>query len=358
MYGKPATRKFFTEQLLQWHRNDNDRTLPWKEEKDPYKIWLSEIILQQTRAAQGLPYFLRFVKAFPDIHALAAACDEEVFRLWQGLGYYSRCKNLLHTARFIVEKYQGEFPSRYEEILALKGVGNYTAAAIASFAFGQPYAVVDGNVIRVLARFFGIETAWDVPEGRKTFTALAEELLDKKEPAAYNQAIMDHGATVCTPQAPRCDSCPLQSKCFAFRHNLISELPQKAKKLVVKTRNFHYILLLTKDDRIWIRKRTEKDIWQNLFEPLLIEHNTALNVDSLRTQLPQTLSFAAENLRYEGSLRQRLTHQLIETNFFSLPLLSAPREILGGGQWVPLKDLKNFAFPKTLVSFLEKKFYF
>ncbi len=197
---------FFRKALLKWHMEDNNRILPWKQERDPYKIWLSEIILQQTRAAQGLPYYLRFAAEYPTIHDLAAAEDEAVFRLWQGLGYYNRCRNLLHTARYIAGKRNGHFPDDYHEIRQLKGIGSYTAAAIASFAFHQPYAVVDGNVLRVLSRFGGIDTPVDTPEGKKVFQVLAQELLDKEHNAAYNQAIMDFGASVCTPAIPKCVS--------------------------------------------------------------------------------------------------------------------------------------------------------
>ncbi len=210
-----------------WHKEENTRSLPWKNETDPYKIWLSEIILQQTRAEQGLNYYLNFIKNYPTICDLANAIDDDVFRHWQGLGYYNRCKNMLATARFICEQKNGVFPNDYEEILALKGVGAYTAAAIASFAFGLPHAVVDGNVYRVLARYFGIENAIDSTLGKAKFAQIADELLDKKNPAAYNQAIMDLGATVCTPKNPRCEICPLSKNCVALKSDLIYFFPVK-----------------------------------------------------------------------------------------------------------------------------------
>lgn len=352
-------KKYFTEELMRWHHSANTRSLPWKEEKDPYKIWLSEIILQQTRAQQGLPYYLGFTQAYPDVHALAAAADEEAFRLWQGLGYYNRCKNMLATARYISSQLEGRFPETYEGILALKGIGPYTASAIASFAYGLPCAVVDGNVYRVLSRYFGIDTPFDTTEGKKRFSELAQQLL-AKDSAAYNQAIMDLGATVCTPGATaRCGDCPLQKKCVAFRHGMVALLPVKSKRTEVKTRYFHYLLLLA-DGQLWIQKRSAKDIWQNLHEPYLLEATAPLDAAGLvkhpgyrSLPVPKGVSPA-----YEGMLRQRLSHRVIESHFFTLHLRGTIPMPGDNGNWQPLEQLKNLAFPKTLVSFLEKKLYF
>src|SRR5690606_34576849 len=210
-----AKKKSFTDLLMRWHEETNKRVLPWKKENDPYKIWLSEIILQQTRVEQGTPYYHRFVEQYPTILQLAKADDEEVYRLWQGLGYYNRCKNLLYTARYIVTHYEGKFPENYEDILQLKGIGAYTAAAIASFAFGKAHAVVDGNVVRVLARFFGIQDPVDVNQTKKSIEKLANELIPTKQRGVYSQAIMDLGATVCKPQLPQCDNCMLAKDCDA-----------------------------------------------------------------------------------------------------------------------------------------------
>lgn len=204
--------------------------MPWKGEKDPYKIWLSEIILQQTRVEQGLSYYNNFIKTFPDIQQLAKAKDEKIFKLWEGLGYYTRCRNLIASARFVAKEKKGKFPDSYEEIKALKGVGPYTAAAISSFAFNLPHAVVDGNVFRVLARVFGIDKPTDTTEGKKYFTQLAEELLDKKRPGLYNQAIMDFGAMICKPASPLCATCCFKKHCIAFQRDRINELPVKEKK--------------------------------------------------------------------------------------------------------------------------------
>lgn len=350
-------KKYFTRQLNDWHYTDNDRSLPWKEEKDPYKIWLSEIILQQTRAEQGLPYYLKFTETYPTINHLAAANDEDAFRLWQGLGYYNRCKNMLSTARHISQNLDGKFPDTYDDILILQGVGPYTAAAIASFAFGLPYAVADGNVYRVLARYFGIDVPFDTTEGKKLFQSLAQELLNTQKSAAHNQAIMDLGATICTPQIPKCNNCPLQKRCIAFNQGLIADLPVRSKKQAVRNRYFHY-LLLTCEDKIWIRKRDGKDIWQNLFEPYLIEAEQKLDAAQLTSQTRFKMLNIKKKPVFEGHLMQRLTHQLIETHFFSLHLSKVEMPQLADGNWVSINTLKNYAFPKTVLSFLEKKFYF
>lgn len=354
----PANRKYFTEELMRWHSTANTRSLPWKEEKDPYKIWVSEIILQQTRALQGLPYYLKFTEAYPSVHAMAATKDEDAFRLWQGLGYYNRCKNMLATARHISGDLKGKFPDTYEDILTLKGIGPYTAAAIASFAYGLPQAVVDGNVYRVLSRYFGIDTPFDTTGGKKQFAELAQELLDKNNSAAYNQAIMDLGATVCTPGASAdCPNCPLQKKCVAYKQDMVALLPVKSKKTEVKKRFFHY-LLIQAGNKVWIQKRSGKDIWQNLHEPYLVEAEQPLDSSDLKKHpLFKQLGIADLTPEYEGSLSQRLTHRIIESRFFSLSI-PKPVNITGEGSWQPLSSLKKLAFPKTLVSFLEKKLYF
>jgi A/G-specific adenine glycosylase len=355
MKNKP--RLFFAEKLLDWHATANHRSLPWKNEKDPYKIWLSEVILQQTRSLQGVPYYLSFTDAFQSVHHLAAASDDEVFRLWQGLGYYNRCKNMLATARYIAGELGGKFPNSYSGLLQLKGIGPYTAAAIASFAFGLPHAVVDGNVYRVLARYFGIETPFDTTGGKKEFSSLAQELLDSDSPA-YNQAIMDFGATVCTPQNPLCDQCPLQKNCIAFNRQLVDILPVKSKKTAVRKRYFHY-LLLHWQDTIWIHKRAAGDIWENLHEPLLIEGDKPLDLDELLLfQQFKELNLKYDDINYVYSCSQRLTHQQIEARFFSLRIKRKPLFSTANGSWMTINDIKKAAFPKTLVSFLENNLYF
>ncbi len=353
-----GAKKYFTARLTAWHEADNDRSLPWKSEKDPYKIWLSEVILQQTRAQQGLPYYLSFTEAYPTVQSMAAAVDEEAYRIWQGLGYYNRCKNMLATARLVTQSHKGCFPESYEGLLTLKGIGPYTAAAIASFAFGLPHAVVDGNVYRVLSRYFGIDTPIDSTAGKKTFAALAQELLDATNSAAYNQAIMDLGATICTPRNPRCSACPLQKKCVAYKQNLIALLPVKSKKLVVRRRHFHYLLLRWKDT-LWIQKRPAGDIWENLHEPLLLEAGEQLPAEAIEN-LPQfkDLNLSYANIRFEGKGSQRLTHQLINSFFYSVSLTKKPQFRGREGKWLVMNELKKVAFPKTVISFLENNFYF
>ena len=353
-----ASKKYFTARLTMWHATENQRSLPWKNEKDPYKIWLSEIILQQTRAQQGLPYYLSFIAAFPTIKDMAATGDEQAFRLWQGLGYYNRCKNMLATARYISNELQGHFPSSYEGLLQLKGIGPYTAAAIASFAFGLPQAVVDGNVYRVLARYFGIDAPFDTTAGKKIFSALAQQLLDTKQSAAYNQAIMDLGATVCTPRNPPCDECPLQKKCIAYHRELIEVLPVRSKKQAVRKRYFNYILL-KHNGSLWIHKRTGNDIWQNLHEPYLIETNAPIDEKDLQHEaLFKNLNIHNSNVINSGQNTQRLTHQVIISTFFSIELRK--KITINGldGMWLNTNDLKKTAFPQTLVSFLENNLYF
>lgn len=353
---KRAGKAFFTDNLLTWNREINTRTMPWKGEKDPYRIWLSEIILQQTRVEQGWPYYERFIQAYPTVTQLAQAPDDEVFRLWQGLGYYARCRNMLAAARELANQYHGVFPNTYDAILALKGIGAYTAAAIASFAYGLPHAVLDGNVYRVLARYFGIQTPSDSTEGKKEFTQLAGELLDKKQAGPYNQAIMDFGAVVCKPQAPECPTCPLSTQCLAYNTDRVDQLPVKTKKLVIKQRHFYYIILIY-NNQVYIRKRVGKDIWQNLHEFILVE--TPGPVTMAELQASEAFRHALPGVQFdvEGmseQYKQQLTHQTIFARFLTLKGKGrAPK--LEGYQLVPRSLLNDYAFPKTIVSYLEQQ---
>lgn len=269
----------FTKTIISWY-NKNKRDLPWRNTRDPYFIWLSEIILQQTRVDQGTSYYLKFIKEFPTIKKMAAAPEERVMKLWQGLGYYSRARNLHSTAKHIASKQKGKFPDTYNEIIKLKGIGPYTAAAISSIAFDKPHAVVDGNVFRVLARVFGIKTPIDSTKGKTEFYELANELLDKKQPALFNQAMMEFGATWCKPKNPDCANCVLNSICLAYSKNSVDVLPVKEKKTKVRNRYFNYIVLRHKND-IVIKKRTGSDIWKNLYDFPLIETEKELNETSL-----------------------------------------------------------------------------
>jgi len=344
----------FTKKLLRWNRDINTRAMPWKGEKDPYKIWLSEVILQQTRVEQGWGYYERFINAYPTITMLAAARDEEVFKLWEGLGYYNRCKNLLYTARFIVNELNGIFPDKYENILSLKGVGPYTASAIASFAFNKPYAVVDGNVLRVLSRCFGINTAIDSAEGIKLFTSLAAELIDKQNAGAYNQAIMDFGATVCKPALPLCSSCSLQENCVAHRKGIVNHLPVKEKTLQKKNRWLTWFLFTYKND-IFITKRTGKDIWQNLFEFYLIEmdERKEWQKETIDKVLENQLNIEEYELLYISPMfSQQLTHQNIKATFIKISLPLVP-SVLKDYTRVKFNDISKFAFPGIINQYLQ-----
>lgn len=318
---KTLTKKqFFTRSLVEWSRHFNKREMPWKNERDPYKIWISEIILQQTRVAQGEAYYHRFINAFPTITALANAPEERVYKLWEGLGYYNRCSSLIFSSKYLEKHYQGQFPRTYEQIRELKGVGDYTAAAIASFAFDLPYAVVDGNVSRVLARFFGIEEAVNSTGGKKIFSKLADQLLDKKDPAFYNQSIMDLGAVICKPKNPECHLCPLQTRCYAFKNDLQDTLPVKIPKADCRVRYFNY-LVVRNSTQSFLRKRVSKDIWQNLYEPMVIESENLLGETELKKH-PQFKSLF-DKLPYRiisisKEYRQKLTHQIIHAQFIEI----------------------------------------
>lgn len=353
-----AQKNTFQKKLMHWHSNYNHRSLPWKGENDPYKIWLSEIILQQTRALQGLPYYKAFTEAYPTITHLANAADDDVFKLWQGLGYYNRCKNMLATARHIAHQLGGSFPNSHADILGLKGVGPYTAAAIASFAFGLPHAVVDGNVYRVLSRYFGISTPFDSTAGKQLFASLAQQLLHQQQSAAYNQALMDLGATVCTPANPQCGHCPLKGNCYAFKQDAIALFPVRSKKITIKERHFNYIILTT-GEKVWVQKRQAGDIWENLHQPYLIETRTAVtDLNVIEHEVSEKLSLQKLPIQYLGHSKQRLTHQQIFFKFYLLRLIAPSEMSYEVGTWVSISELKKLAFPKTLASFLKNILYF
>ena len=350
-----AEKKYFTTKLLEWNKTVNDRPMPWKGEKDPYKIWLSEIILQQTRVEQGWDYYNNFVAAFPTIDKLAKAPEKTVFKLWEGLGYYTRCKNLIATAKHIVKEYKGKFPNEYEFILALKGVGPYTAAAIASFAYNLPYAVVDGNVFRVLSRYFADKTPIDSTEGKRKFTLIANELLDKKLPGIYNQSLMDFGAVVCKPKLPSCIKCPLQNNCVAYAKGLVNVLPVKEKKIAQKVRWMYY-LIIENGDKTYVRKRGGKDIWENLYEFVLLEMPCAIDAAALK----KTNDFKAIIGKHQFSVEtvsklysQKLTHQTIHGQFITLRLKKPA--ILAGYEQVSRQEIVTLPFPKFIISYLQDK---
>ena len=347
----------FAEILIDWYE-ENRRDLPWRDTKDPYRIWISEIILQQTRVAQGYDYYIRFVSRFPDVYSLARADEDEVMKYWQGLGYYSRARNLHAAARSIV--LAGEFPDTYEGVLALKGVGEYTAAAICSFAYDMPCAVVDGNVYRVLSRWLGIDTPIGSTVGKKEFFAVAHELMDKARPALYNQAIMDFGALQCTPLSPDCSICPLSGSCAALAQCRVDVLPVKKHKTKVSHRFFNYIYVRT-GGFTYIRKRSGNDIWKNLYEPILVETEEELAgcEPELLRRLEQVLGTSADRFLKRADVLLRpcrqnvkhvLSHRVIHANFYELVLPDNFGSI-EGYQLVAEEDLHNFAVSNLVYQF-------
>lgn len=343
----------FTKKLIRWNQEQNFRSMPWKNETDPYRIWISEIILQQTRVEQGMAYYNKFIASFPTIKTLAEASEKEIFKLWEGLGYYTRCRNLIAAAKKITLEYHGFFPASYDEILSLPGIGPYTAAAIASFAYGLPYAVVDGNVERVLSRYFGISTPIGSAAGKKLYHSLALELLDKKKPGSYNQAIMDFGATICKPRNPLCIGCVQAKCCQAFQKNWTNDLPRKRLPLPRKERQFYYFIVNDRKSRFWIRERTEDDIWQNLFEFILIETGQFIPHHQI-AEIPDFIEhFGNKGLRIKSvsrSFNQKLTHQSITGCFVHLDrtITNFP-----GYQSVTRKQLLSFPFPKLIADYLK-----
>lgn len=320
----------FTTTILQWFQT-NGRTLPWRETRDPYAIWLSEIILQQTRIEQGRPYWERFMKRWPTVEALANATEDEVLREWQGLGYYSRARNLHTAAKQVLVR--GGFPTTIEGIKALKGIGDYTAAAIGSIAFDLPAAVVDGNVYRVLARHYGIATPINTTEGKKEFTALAQSLLPASQASAFNQAMMDFGAIQCTPTKPLCLQCPLQDSCVALREGRIAELPVKQKTLNIKERHLTYIYIRCKGHTA-IHRRPAGDIWQGLYEPLLVEKVVC----------------GAVLLRQ--NVKHVLTHRILYADFWLWEVDERP-QLPADYFWIPEEEIGNYGVPRLIEILLE-----
>lgn len=328
-----------------WYRQ-NKRNLPWRDTKNPYFVWLSEIILQQTRVNQGLSYYLKFTKNYPTVYELAQAEEQNVLNDWQGLGYYSRARNLHSAAKQIVNEYKGEFPTSFSELKKLKGVGDYTAAAIASFSFDEPVAVVDGNVYRVLARVFDIDTPIDTPAGRKIFQDLANEVLDKNNPAEHNQAIMEFGALQCVPVSPSCEMCPLQHNCLSFAHKTIKNRPIKIGKTKVTNRYFNYLIFIDKNE-ILIQKREQKDIWKHLFEFPLIEKDSEVE---LHTEDFESLGVKPSYV--SNQIVHILSHQKIHARFYHFDAF--PTAIQKEFQRIKIDELQNFPLSRLIDRYLEK----
>lgn len=339
----------FSKYLISWYL-EHKRDLPWRETTNPYFIWLSEIMLQQTQVSQGLPYYLKFTTQYPTVFDLAKASEDEVLKMWQGLGYYSRARNLHATARYVAHELNGVFPKSHKDLLKLKGVGDYTASAIASICYNEPVAVVDGNVYRVLSRYFGIDTPINSTQGIKEFKALAEMLLDKNEPALFNQAIMEFGARHCKPKNPLCESCPFNDSCIALKGDHITQLPVKLKAAKVKKRHLNYLVFVTASGFTQLYKRTGKGIWEGLYEFPFIETERELKEKSFS----KTLEDSAFNVSTEEFIQfnekpiiHKLSHQHLHTKFWIVQVKQIENEA------VPISSLQDFPVPVLIENFLQ-----
>lgn len=347
----------FSNPLINWY-NKHKRALPWREGRDPYRIWLSEILLQQTRVAQGLPYYFRFLESFPDIKALASASEKEVLRLWQGLGYYSRARNLHFTAKTVVSEYKGQMPGSFEALLKLKGIGRYTAAAIASFAYDEKVAVVDGNVYRVLSRVFGVKEDIASPAGQKIFQELANYLLPDTDSSTYNQAIMEFGALHCTPQKPSCEECPLAYMCYAFAKGEQSSLPVKLKKTAKTDRYFHY-LAFQSGTKYLMKERTGKGIWQGLYEFPLVEEKQLMEIGKL---LQKHFGKASKKVHIKlesPAYKHILSHQNLHVKFWILESAEIAEALINKEDYrfFTIKSIHDLPKPVLINKFLEESVF-
>ena len=339
----------FSNTLIHWYLQNN-RDLPWRKSKNPYFIWLSEIMLQQTRVAQGLSYYIKFTSTFPTVFDLAKADESTVLKMWQGLGYYSRARNLHFSAKQISKELNGIFPSTYEEIIKLKGVGDYTASAISSICFNEPSAVVDGNVYRTLSRYFGIHTAINSTSGIKEFKLLAQTLIDASQPGTYNQALMDFGALHCKPQNPLCETCPFCNSCVAFEKKLTKELPVKEKKIKVKKRYFNFLVIKTNDHKTILTERKGKGIWQGLYQFPLIENTETVKEKEIIASKEFNDLFPAEttiSLFYKKEIVHKLSHQHLYTQFWIVETKTLKNANIS---W---ENIQDFPVPVLIANFLE-----
>ncbi|MFK7059007.1 A/G-specific adenine glycosylase [Flavobacterium oreochromis] len=341
----------FSDTIIAWYQQ-HKRDLPWRKTTDPYLIWLSEIILQQTRVSQGLPYYKAFTKQYPKIQDLAEAEEQDVLKLWQGLGYYSRARNLHSTAKHLTEHNNGIFPNNYKDLQKLKGIGEYTAAAIASFSFNECVPVIDGNVYRVIARYFGLDLDISLPKTKKTFFQLASEVINPNEPAQFNQAIMEFGALQCVPQNPTCTICPLQNSCYALSTNKIGNLPVKTKKTKITNRYFHYLLVIDQNQKALYQQRTTKGIWQNLYELPLIETFKKEKTDEIKNRILESYTNIKSILLLEHEqTNHKLSHQNLDINFW---IIKIDHEHETG---LAYKELKELPTPIVIHNFLERTVY-
>ena len=342
--------KDFSNKLVSWYLK-NSRDLPWRNTVDPYKIWLSEIMLQQTRVAQGLPYYLKYVDAFPRVEDLANAKEEKVLKLWQGLGYYSRARNLHATAKYVSNELNGVFPDNYTDLKKLKGVGDYTASAIASICYKEPKAVLDGNVFRVLSRIFGINLPINSPTGVKEFSILSQQLIDVNKPDIHNQAIMEFGAIHCTPKKPLCESCIYNSNCMALKKDIVAELPVKTKKIKVKKRYFNYIVPIVNNEYTLLNKRPDKGIWANLYEFPLVESEKNIDLKELIKELGKLEGFkkvSEISLYNEKVVVHKLSHQHIYTRFW----ITVTNDKLPAV--IPISEIKKYPVPVLIANFINE----
>ncbi len=340
----------FTNSLTKWYL-ENKRDLPWRHTQDPYLIWLSEIMLQQTRVAQGMPYFFSFTTAFPTVFDLANASEEQVLKLWQGLGYYSRARNLHKTAQYVAFELKGLFPDNYKDLLALKGIGDYTAAAIASFSYNEMVPVVDGNVFRVLSRYFDVETDISSSSAKKEFATLAAQLLPKNNPALFNQAIMEFGALQCVPKKPACSICPLNFGCLALQKKKVDQLPVKSKKLKARNRYFNYVVFSDELSNTMIQKRTDKGIWHNLYEFPLIETENEIGIDVIAAEIHKHFIknkvITIQDCNAKSQIH-KLSHQHLYIKFWRVSV----EGIIANG--IDYSTLLTFPFPIVIFNFIEK----
>ncbi len=340
----------FSQNIISWYLR-HKRALPWRDTKDPYKIWLSEVILQQTRVAQGLPYYEKFIQSFPTVLDLAQADEQQVLKIWQGLGYYSRARNLHHTAQIVANEFGGVFPTTYNELLKLKGIGSYTAAAIASFSYGEPVAVLDGNVYRVLSRYFGIETDISSSRAKKEFQQLADEVLDRSRPWLFNQSIMEFGALQCVPKNPNCENCVLSEQCVALKERKVNQLPVKLKKTKVTSRFLHYLVFSDNQNKTMIQKRGG-GIWKNLYEFPFLEFEQETSLDEVEAKIRfEHTGFGIQSLYVfdEKPLVHKLSHQHLYIYFWKVEII----EELSNS--CSILQLKEYPFPIVLYNFIREK---
>ncbi len=345
-----------SEILSAWYKI-NARLLPWRRTSDPYLIWVSEIILQQTRVNQGLNYYLKFSDRFSNVNLLAEASEEEVLNLWQGLGYYSRARNMQFAAQQIMNDFDGHFPDTFEKILRLKGVGNYTAAAVASIAFGEAVAVLDGNVARVLSRLYGITTAINTGAGSKQLQALADQILDHKDPGTHNQALIEFGALQCVPVNPGCENCPLQQHCIAYKDDTVRSIPLKLKKVKIKMRYFYYALF-EHDGYTYIHKRTGKDIWKSLYEFPVLESPTLLTDEEIIPSLISFLNIKSDDVLIRSisdPVKHQLTHRTIIARFIHIELTSSEFKVPADWLKIPKETIGNYPLPRLIDRYLEER---